>query len=228
MVTGKQPFRGETTAEVLTSVLKEEPKWDQVPTQIQHLLRRCLEKDPQQRLRHIGDVMALVGDASAVPQPPAGQKGWLWPSVAALFLLITTIAALGYLNSRGRTLDVQEPERRYQIPIPENTAVGPFAVSPDGRWLVFRAGGATTPRLWLQNLDSLEAHPLPGTESAAPARSLFWSPDSRFIAFAGVDGKLKKVDTAGGPRRISAISQPGISADRGIQTVSSSLAARKV
>jgi len=197
MVTGKQLFGAETTTEVLASVLKEEPKWDQVPTQIQRLLRRCLEKDPQQRLRHIGDVMALVGVASAVPQPPAGQKGWLWPSVAAL-LLITTTAALGYLNSRGRTLDVQEPERRYQIPIPENTAVGPFAVSPDGRWLVFRAAG-TTPRLWLRTLDSLEAHPLNGTESAAPARSLFWSPDSRFIAFAGVDGKLKKIDTAGGP-----------------------------
>ena len=197
MVTGKRPFRGETTTEVLASVLKEEPKWDQVPAQIQHLLRRCLEKDPQHRLRHIGDVMALVGEPLAIPQNPAGRKRWLWPSVAALLLIVTT-AALGYVNTRGRPLDVQEPERRYQIPIPENTFVGPFAVSPDGRWLVFRATDAT-PRLWLRTLDSLEAHPLPGTENAMPARSLFWSPDSRFIAFAGVDGKLKKIDAAGGP-----------------------------
>ena len=68
MLTGKRLHRGETTTEVLASVIKEEPQWDKVPAQVQKLLRRCLEKDPQKRLRHIGDVMALVDDAP-VAQP---------------------------------------------------------------------------------------------------------------------------------------------------------------
>ena len=57
MVTGRRLFPGETTTEILASVLKEEPRWDRVPPQMQRLLRRCLEKDPERRLRHIGDAM---------------------------------------------------------------------------------------------------------------------------------------------------------------------------
>src|SRR5205085_8579356 len=62
MLTGKRLHQGETTTEVLASVIKEEPQWEKVPPQLQRLLRRCLEKDPQKRLRHIGDVLCLVED----------------------------------------------------------------------------------------------------------------------------------------------------------------------
>src|ERR1700694_3978945 len=67
MLTGKRLHHGDTTTEVLASVIKEEPQWDKVPPQFQRLLRRCLEKDPQKRLRHIGDVMALVDDTPVAP-----------------------------------------------------------------------------------------------------------------------------------------------------------------
>src|SRR4029079_15662940 len=57
MLTGKRLHRGETTTEILASVLKEPPEWDKIPPQAHRLLQRCLEKDPERRLRHIGDVM---------------------------------------------------------------------------------------------------------------------------------------------------------------------------
>ena len=60
MLTGERLHHGETTTEILASVIREEPPWDKVPVQLRRLLRRCLEKDPNKRLRHIGDVMALV------------------------------------------------------------------------------------------------------------------------------------------------------------------------
>src|SRR5438067_12519149 len=69
MLTGERLHRGDTTTEVLASVIREEPHWDKVPARVQRLLRRCLEKDPQNRLRHIGDVMALVDEARAAPMP---------------------------------------------------------------------------------------------------------------------------------------------------------------
>ena len=59
MVTGKPLFEGESTTEILASVIKEEPQWERAPVEVRRLLRRCLEKDPQKRLRHIGDAMAL-------------------------------------------------------------------------------------------------------------------------------------------------------------------------
>ena len=83
MVTGKRLHDGETTTEVLASVIKEDPNWDRVPPQLHRLLRRCLEKDPQKRLRHIGDVMALVDESGpgvgSVPPHSRDAASGYWP-----------------------------------------------------------------------------------------------------------------------------------------------------
>ena len=60
LLTGQRTFSGETIADSLAAVVLKEPQWDTVPSQVQRLLKRCLEKDPQKRLRDIGDAMALV------------------------------------------------------------------------------------------------------------------------------------------------------------------------
>jgi eukaryotic-like serine/threonine-protein kinase len=89
---------------------------------------------------------------------------------------------------------------RFQIPLTMNLAAGGgnFAVSPDGRELAFPATGSDgISRLWIRSLDSLEAHPLPGSESPV-FPPFFWSPDSRYIVF-DAGGKLDKIDIRGGP-----------------------------
>ena len=71
------------------------------------------------------------------------------------------------------------------------------AISPDGRFLVFTAqkkGDATTPSLWLREMNSFTSRELPGTEDGNGA---FWSPDSKSIALQA-DAKLKRIDIAGG------------------------------
>ncbi len=74
MLTGERMFHGETTTEVLASVLKEEPKWDNVPEKVRPLLRRCLEKDPKKRLRDIGEAMVWV-EAGAGLRPAIDSAG---------------------------------------------------------------------------------------------------------------------------------------------------------
>jgi eukaryotic-like serine/threonine-protein kinase len=79
---------------------------------------------------------------------------------------------------------------------PEITGL-PVAVSPDGNRIVFQSGMEGKQDLWVREIDSLSARPLPGTERG---RSPFWSPDSRTIGFFDRRGnKLKRVDVAGGP-----------------------------
>src|SRR5439155_14694845 len=70
-----------------------------------------------------------------------------------------------------------------------------FALSPDGRRIVFVATGADGKnRLWIRGLDAVGPRVLEGTEDpVAP----FWSPDSRWIAFFA-EQKLKKIDAYGG------------------------------
>jgi serine/threonine protein kinase len=202
MLTHTRLHHGETTTEVLASVIKEEPRWDKVPAQVRRLLRRCLEKDPQKRLRHIGDVMALLDDEVAAPSSvaaqPARKARRIWPSIAALLFVVGTVFVFIHFHETPRT--ALEPVR-FKIPLPEKTSLvpsGAFSVSPDGRKVVFAAGGSDgTRQLWVRTLDSLEAHPLPGVEIGNPPPP-FWSPDSRFVAYNS-GGKLNKVDVAGGP-----------------------------
>jgi Tol biopolymer transport system component len=90
---------------------------------------------------------------------------------------------------------------RFDIPQPENFLFGQFIrVSPDGRNLVYAtrsAGGAV--QLWVRPLETGDSRPLEGTENTNVAiGGPFWSPDSRFIAFAA-QGKLKKIEASGGP-----------------------------
>ncbi len=68
------------------------------------------------------------------------------------------------------------------------------AISPDGRHIVFVAGGAES-KLWIRDLDREEPRELDGTEGA---ESPFWSPDSQFIGFAA-NRELKKISPQGGP-----------------------------
>jgi Tol biopolymer transport system component len=110
------------------------------------------------------------------------------PWVAAIVAAVVAGSG-GTLLFRPRPAEA--PEMRLQIVTPDATAH--FALSPDGRSLVFAASG----QLWLRPLDDETARPLTGTDGGDRP---FWSPDSRSIGFFG-DGKLKRLDVAGGSVR---------------------------
>jgi serine/threonine protein kinase len=200
MLTGQRPFQGDDVAETVAAVITKEPDWQRVPAKVQRLLRRCLEKDPKKRLRHVSGVDFLLEDAPG-PVGTAPSKSRLEVTslmVAAVALL--ALAALAFIHFRETPPEM--PILRTTILPPENTALdftqdlGLPALSPDGRKIVF---GARTPDgkapLWIRALDSVTAQPLAGTDGATFP---FWRPDSKFIAFFA-DGKLKKIDASGGP-----------------------------
>jgi serine/threonine protein kinase len=208
MLSGTSPHKGDTLQETLASVLRDEPDLNKVPAQAHRLLKRCLEKDPQKRLLHIGDVMSLLDDASGLSSAPhaasAGpapktKRNWLWPAVAALSLLIAV--ALGALYFRSASPPLQEV--RSQIPKPEDLTFNPgtqATISPDGRWLAFPALGPDhVSRMYARSIDSLEVKPLPGSEGIIGlSPPPFWSYDSRFVVF-GAQGKLVKAEVTGTP-----------------------------
>ena len=89
-----------------------------------------------------------------------------------------------------------------------------IAISPDGRQVVFSAtdiDGKT--QLYLRPLDALDARPLPGTNEG---NDPFWSPDSRSVGFFA-DGKLKRIEAAGGPVQIVCESNNSFGASWGTQ-----------
>jgi serine/threonine protein kinase len=212
MLSGTCPHKGDTLQETLASVLRDEPDLDKVPAQAHRLLKRCLQKDPQKRLLHIGDVMSLLDDAPSgqfasaaslqvaqAPPTPKTQRNWLWPAVAALAL--AAAATLGALYFRSTSRELQEV--RSQIPKPEGLTFNPgtqATISPDGRWLAFPAlGPDNVSRMYARSIDSLEVKPLPGSEGIIGlSPPPFWSYDSLFVVFDAV-GKLKKAEVTGTP-----------------------------
>jgi serine/threonine protein kinase/Tol biopolymer transport system component len=204
-LTGKRAFKGETVTETLAAILKCDPDWQalpsMIPANIYFVLGRCLEKDLSRRFRDAADVQIQLeeerGPGETVKIAATTKRLWLAWAVAGVFIL--AFSALSFIHFRERPL-VQSRMVQFQIKPPDAvkpSVYGKFAISPDGRWLAFSAAGSDgATRIWIRALDSLEARPLPGTESSW--FSFFWSPDSRFIAF-DAEGKLKKINVSGGP-----------------------------
>ena len=111
------------------------------------------------------------------------------------------------------------PETRVEIVTPATDQPTSFALSPDGRQIVFVASGDGASRLWLRSLATTTAQPLAGTEGA---RYPFWSPDGRSVGFfAG--RALKRLDLGGGAPQTLASGASTAAAGRGTRTASSCL-----
>jgi Tol biopolymer transport system component len=201
LLIGERLFKGKNAAETLALVVTSQPNLGKVSPQARRLLQECLQKDPKLRLRDIGYAKRLLLEDASAPVEngrSAGGHTRLVPWIAAGVLAVG-FAVVSFVNFRERPLETRVV--RTTILPPAGTAfdfaqsLGPLAVSPDGRRLVFTATSEDGKnQLWVQSLDALAAQPLLGT---AEAKWPFWSFDSRYVAFFA-DGKLKKIDISGG------------------------------
>ncbi|MGH9955685.1 MAG: protein kinase domain-containing protein, partial [Pyrinomonadaceae bacterium] len=211
MLSGRRAFHGESAAETMSAILKEDPPDlsdtnKTVSPALERLVNHCLEKNPEARFHSARDLAfaleALSGSAptstetTVVPTTLArrseSRERLAWVVVSGVLLLSTlAFAALYFRRAPADT----PAATRFFIHPPEKTELrGSFAVSPDGRRVVLRGIGEGKVILWVRSLDSLTTQPLIGTEEASYP---FWSPDSLFIGFfAG--GKLKKIEATGG------------------------------
>ena len=199
VLTGKHLFSGELTSDILASVIAKEPTLEGLPADLRPIVEKCLRKDPRKRWQAIGDVRLAMEERSAAASTPSpATRAHLHLGIAAWAVIVTIVlGALAFVHFRERAPvgDVI----RFQIAPPGTGRIADSSVviSPDGRQIAFVAPGPDGPaELWVRSLDSLTARTLATTD--AESLREFWSPDSRWIAFAG-DSKLKKVDIYGGP-----------------------------
>jgi len=204
MLTGKRAFPGEDVTDTIVSVLSKEPEWPSLPSptsvSVRSLMRRCLDKDPKQRLRDIGEArLALDGafetsapQTAAATSSPSGRLAWM----AALAVAVVVIVAMAVPTVRHfRETPPAQLSGRFNLSLPEKSSLQFLMLSPDGRTLAFVSDEGGPNRLWVRPLDSLDARPIPGTDGATFP---FWSPDGRNLGFFA-QSKLKKIAVAGGP-----------------------------
>ena len=212
VLTGRQAFGGETVTDILAAIVHEDPHWEALPEgtprAIQRLLRRCLEKDPHDRLHHIADARIEVREALSEPfgvtplgvEAPPPRSSWRQVLPWALFGITVVIAlTLGLVDS-DETPE-QSQTMHFLISPPETVSrMHYLRISPDGRQIVFDGHDETarSGSLWVLKLDSLGSPIAQRLDGTDPGGIAFWSPDSRFIGVL-VGGKLKKIDPSGGP-----------------------------
>ena len=180
-------------------------------TQMVFLLRKALgESDggqplivtvPRQGYRFVGELTSPateeIPDRGSTDRQPAaaavtpGPKNIWW--IGAVIAIGSSLGGWAVARYYFRQSAIVPHAVRYTIAPPDKTSYRVGRVSPDGRSLALLAVDTSgNGRLWLRKLDALDALALTPAEFWP-----FWSPDSRFIAFAQ-DGKLKKIDVSGG------------------------------
>jgi eukaryotic-like serine/threonine-protein kinase len=219
MLSGRRLFGGATPSEILAAVIKDEVPWHALPGStpraMRTLLGRCLERDPRERLRDIGEARVLLerwpeSDESAAPHPsPARSSSW-WPvSMATLAALGIGMAALAWMGRRPVAPSAPSP-LRFTMTVPSeggmlllpavSTMLG---MSADGQSVAW----VGTTGIWLWSAATGEARPLEDTEGAlAP----FFSPDGSQLAFFA-NNELRRLSVAGGPASL-VVSAPAGSA----------------
>ena len=212
LLTRQRLFRGRLVTEAIADVLTKEPDWDAVPAEtprpVVALLKRCLIKDPKNRLRDIGEARIAIAECLAHPERAAAERvaparpSWtrFWPIAAGSAVGAVGIVAAGFLQPADVIESAAVPTTRTTIELPgalefRATSSTRFALSPDGRRLVYKAESSGASRLYLREMHLAgEAREIPGTEGTA---SFTLSPGGEWLAFS-VGAGLKKVPLAGG------------------------------
>ena len=219
MLTGKQLYSGETASEILAAVIMNEPDINSLPantpTPIRQLIRRCITRDPRQRLRDIGEARIAINEYLANPSAATAAANSSSstgiaasrqsPTKRALPWTIATLTiALAIIAAWAPWRAAPKPSQPIHLSVEIGASAalseegyGPTVVlSPDGATFVLVAVSDSDrrTRLYVRQRDQLVATPLPGTENA---RDPFFSPDGKWIGFFS-ENKLKKIQVSGG------------------------------
>jgi hypothetical protein len=233
MLTGRRLFASSDVSDVLAAVLRQEVDWSALPPEtpwrLRRLLERCLERVARERLRDIGEARVEIAkiesgapDTASMPVATATARrgswrdriAWLFGGIVAAAALAVALGLSGKLDRGSRIASPVSPSCRPPgSSWTKASTTTPRSRPTAGTWCSPDASPGGRRQLWLRALDSLEARALPGTDEAIEP---FWSPDSRSVGF-GADGKLKRVEVAGGaprtladaPRLVGGSLEPG-------------------
>ena len=207
MLAGVPAFPGDDVAEILAGVVKSEVDWarlpEAVPANVRILLRRCLRKDPRQRLGEAGAARLEIEETVQAPGDGRTSPPRMSRALAVALVLIAAAAAAGLtfmvaVHTREPIATPnQSPVAHLAITLPRGAELAEgasVAISPDGTAIAYIAERGNVPQIYVRSIGDVTPRAMAGTEQASGP---FFSPDGQWLGFyAG--GKLKKLSTSSG------------------------------
>ena len=202
MVTGSRPFQGKSQLSVASAILEKDPERISViqpltPPAFEHVVTSCLAKNPDERYQTARDVVLQLKwiarngtlSSKASVRTRTGRERVAWVIAGTLALLL--IAALAWWRSS------QSPEQTSYFFALLPFAAQDVAISPNGHTVavIGHLESQRNDTIWIYEPGSQDAKAVANTEGA---NFPFWSADGKSIGFFA-DGKLKRLDLAGGP-----------------------------
>ncbi len=224
---GQLPFKGVHETALAYEIVNVDPApmsavKPEIDPSLDAIVLECMEKDPNERTQSVKQISVdlkrykressrqrVSRVTSARPamkkeemnpidqSESSGRKQIFWPIVTIILLIALIVVGWSLWKKDSRSLLVT----RLTVLLPKDqmlstTSYSPAALSPDGSQLVYKANG----KLYLRNLNSFEATPIPGAEDGSGP---FFSPDGKWIGFFA-SGKLKKIPVSGGASTVLA------------------------
>jgi serine/threonine protein kinase/Tol biopolymer transport system component len=204
MISGTNAFAGNTTEELDRSVLEHDPEWTRLPprtpTNIRRLLTRCLSKDPDKRLRDLGDARLDIEEALVTREwskPQQRDRAKAQPLQWLGFILALTFGAISlalYLRPRSTTALPDYRTEQFAIRFPNDQGQTDLsrlrlALSRNGDRLAISAFDGRQQQLFLRNRGELEFKPVEGTDEATLPG---FSPDGQWLAYFSAGTLMKR------------------------------------
>ncbi len=188
-LTGRRAFPGETISETLAAIIKEEPAWDAlphgIPDKVRDLLKRCLRKDPEHRLRDIGDAQLEIEESRSPALTPDSRRVPNHRRIiaaAGIALVSIILIASGWLFLNRSRLAKEAPLTIVPLITYPGTAGSP-TFSPDGNDIAFSWNGEKQDNVDIYRKMIGRGQTLRLTSDPAADGMPAWSPDGRHIAF---------------------------------------------
>jgi len=213
MATGRRAFEGKTKTSLIAAIVGGTPRpiselQPLTPSMLDHVIARCMAKEPDERWQSAGDVAGELrwissrDTGSGIAEGPVLRSPpWRMPWIVAAIAVIAAVSLALFAQRLTARLAMAERPLRMQLMMPPELSVtevvnGPLTLSPDGSRLAFVVGSRNDlGPIAVRDLRTGETKALAGT---AGALFPFWSPDSRSLGFFA-DGKLSTMPVAGGP-----------------------------
>jgi eukaryotic-like serine/threonine-protein kinase len=150
MLSGRRAFRGDTTADTISSILKEEPPdltatGRDVPPMLERIVHHCLEKDPAARFQSARDIAFALESLSSISSTAptlmsapavatsAPRKAWLFSALLGVIAVLVVVMALLFIHLNAPP--PEPPSYRQLTFARESISSARFA--PDQRTIIY-------------------------------------------------------------------------------------------